>query len=254
MKVLICALCTWLLFTPFSFAGEPVNKEVLHLKYKAAVFTREDWNTPLVCTVNLSVADDFSIFYRDDETNSNNTIGNIYKNLPKNDYLTFKGIVHLRGKVFTYSEPMPQFDWQIQDGDSTVCGYRCQKAQTTFRGRTWTVWYTMDLPYSDGPWKLCGLPGLILKATDSKDRFQYTAIEISKGSGEEIKAHLKGTKELKSAKDYAKEIKKYAKDPDTYIGRVPNPNYTFIINGVVEKDTPTPSFTPIMEEIFDLGE
>lgn len=34
----------------------------------------------------------------------------------------------------------------------------------------------MDLPYSDGPWKLCGLPGVIMKATDSRDLFSFSAI------------------------------------------------------------------------------
>ena len=79
---------------------------------------------------------------------------------------------------FGYYEPILVFDWQLEDGDSIVCGYPCNKATASLRGRTWHVWYTLDIPYSDGPWKLCGLPGLILKATDSTGEFDFTAIAI----------------------------------------------------------------------------
>ena len=73
------------------------------------------------------------------------------------------------------------FDWQLMEGDTLVCEYPCKKAQTKFRGRTWTVWYTLDLPYSDGPWKLCGLPGLILYAKDNEGKFIFECVGIEKG-------------------------------------------------------------------------
>ena len=76
------------------------------------------------------------------------------------------------------------FDWQLMEGDTLVCEYPCKKAQTRFRGRTWTVWYTLDLPYSDGPWKLCGLPGLILYAQDNEGKFIFNCIGIEKGNGQ----------------------------------------------------------------------
>ncbi|RQE01044.1 GLPGLI family protein, partial [Prevotella intermedia] len=47
-------------------------------------------------------------------------------------------------------------------------GMECKKATTNFRGRYWEVWYTEDIPISQGPWKLCGLPGMILKANSPK--------------------------------------------------------------------------------------
>lgn len=39
----------------------------------------------------------------------------------------------------------------------------------------------MDIPVSDGPWLLCGVPGLILEAADSDSIFHFTAIELSNG-------------------------------------------------------------------------
>ena len=89
------------------------------------------------------------------------------------------------GKVFmdnyTYNEPIPTIDWQLKDSVKEVCGYQCQQATSTFRGLKWTAWYC-DIPKSVGPWKLGGLPGLILEAyTEDKDHyFVATTIRKSK--------------------------------------------------------------------------
>ena len=37
-------------------------------------------------------------------------------------------------------------------------------ATTHFRGRDWKVWFSEEIPLPLGPWKLGGLPGLILAA------------------------------------------------------------------------------------------
>ena len=108
----------------------------------------------------------------------------VFKNTPNEGYVRF---IHMPGWVSCREKIEGLFDWQLQDGDSIVCGYPCHKATTTFRGRTWTVWYTLDLPYSDGPWKFCGLPGLVLYAYDSEDKFRFNCIGIEKGDGHEIK-------------------------------------------------------------------
>jgi GLPGLI family protein len=111
----------------------------------------------------------------------------VYKNTPNEGYVRF---IHMPGWVSCREKIEGLFDWQLQDGDSIVCGYPCHKATTTFRGRTWTVWYTLDLPYSDGPWKFCGLPGLVLYAYESEDKFRFNCIGIEKGDGHEIKMKM----------------------------------------------------------------
>lgn len=111
----------------------------------------------------------------------------VFKNTPNEEYLRF---VHMPGWVSCREKIEGLFDWQLLDGDSIVCGYPCHKATTIFRGRIWTVWYTLDLPYSDGPWKFCGLPGLVLYAYDSEDKFRFNSIGIEKGDGHEIKMKM----------------------------------------------------------------
>ncbi len=68
------------------------------------------------------------------------------------------------GEKFKISDN-PKIDWNIiADSVKTILGYDCLMAETTFRGRSWKVWFAIDLPLSIGPWKFSGLPGLILHA------------------------------------------------------------------------------------------
>ena len=68
--------------------------------------------------------------------------------------------------------------WELLPQTKNITSFKCQKAQGNFRGRTYTVWFTNDIPVSMGPWKLNGLPGLILEATDSLNQLQFFAEKI----------------------------------------------------------------------------
>ena len=82
------------------------------------------------------------------------------------------------GSKYVIEEETPTMDWEIyEDSVQTIIGYECHKAKTKFRGREWTVWYAGDIPVSLGPWKLNGLPGLILRA-ECKDYIIITASSI----------------------------------------------------------------------------
>lgn len=79
---------------------------------------------------------------------------------------------------FRYDEEMPQLDWELTDSVTTVLGYDCLSAKCKFRGREWRVFYTEDIPLMDGPWKLHGLPGLIMKASDENGYYTFECIGI----------------------------------------------------------------------------
>ena len=89
------------------------------------------------------------------------------------------------GKVsidkFMYHEEVPHIDWALSDSTKEICGYLCHQATATFRGRNWIAWYC-DIPKSVGPWKLNGLPGLILAAETEDKEHDFTAISVRKSS------------------------------------------------------------------------
>ena len=55
-------------------------------------------------------------------------------------------------------------EWTLLPDTMTILSYPCRKATCHFKGRHYEAWYTPEIPKSEGPWKLCGLPGLIPKS------------------------------------------------------------------------------------------
>lgn len=101
----------------------------------------------------------------------------VYKHIPEKGVLTYTDVLH-NDFFFSYQETIPSISWDLVEGDTLILGYPCFKAVTNFRGRTWTAWYSIDLPFDNGPWKLGGLPGLILAASESNNEFSFVATGI----------------------------------------------------------------------------
>jgi GLPGLI family protein len=75
--------------------------------------------------------------------------------------------------------PMLAIDWKINGDTATFGGLHCQKASAHFKGRDYIVWFCPDLPVHIGPWKLNGLPGVIVDACDAKNEvvFKFDGVE-----------------------------------------------------------------------------
>lgn len=88
-------------------------------------------------------------------------------------------VVSVASDHFSIALPYPTQDWEILGDRKEIGGYNCQNAKTTFKGRTYIAWFTTELPFSYGPWKLHGLPGLILDARDTKNEviFAYAGFD-----------------------------------------------------------------------------
>ncbi|HTM97948.1 MAG TPA: GLPGLI family protein [Pedobacter sp.] len=80
---------------------------------------------------------------------------------------------------YLIEEDAPTINWKITKDTASFSGIKCQKAIANFKGRIWTAWFAPDMPFQSGPWKLNGLPGLIIEAVDQTKtvRFQFAGIE-----------------------------------------------------------------------------
>lgn len=74
---------------------------------------------------------------------------------------------------YLVEEKPAKMNWKITKDTASFEGILCKKATTTFKGRKWTAWYAPDMPFLSGPWKLNGLPGLIIEAYDDKKEVQF---------------------------------------------------------------------------------
>ena len=107
----------------------------------------------------------------------------VYKNYPTGQ-MTITDRISLQD--YCYVDSLHTQTWTMTDSTREVLGYTCQQATADFRGRRWTAWFATDIPVSDGPWKLGGLPGLILKAYDEGQQHVFTAVGLERVKDEPI--------------------------------------------------------------------
>ena len=87
------------------------------------------------------------------------------------------------GECGYYDEPFSEIDWVIvEDSTKTILDYQCVMATTDYHGRKWTVWFTPEIPMQDGPWKFCGLPGLVMEASEPSGQHSFTVTGIETSS------------------------------------------------------------------------
>lgn len=83
---------------------------------------------------------------------------------------------------YMYKEKLRSVQWSLGNETDTVCGYACKKATGEYGGRKWVVWYAPGIPTTFGPWKFCGLPGLVMLAYDTENIHRFEAITFRKGT------------------------------------------------------------------------
>lgn len=79
-----------------------------------------------------------------------------------------------------YEDIYPNQSWEIHKDTLSLCGYTCQKAVCHFHGNFFIAWFAPQIPLGYGPWKLGGLPGLILKATDKDELYSFECVRIER--------------------------------------------------------------------------
>ena len=108
----------------------------------------------------------------------------IFKDFVNKKYFYYKQ--HL-DDILKISDPIENISWNIAYNDTkTILEMECKKATGKLYGKDYTVWYTSKIPYSDGPWKFNGLPGIILQVSDSEECFKIEAEKIKINANDEL--------------------------------------------------------------------
>ncbi len=109
-----------------------------------------------------------------------NTVGQyrVLKDYKEKNIYYYESIQPLLGAIHYSVEPQSVLDWSIEPDTMTINHMLCQKATVNFGNRFWDAWFTVDIPISDGPYKFCGLPGLIVAIADNTGSWAFKLLSI----------------------------------------------------------------------------
>lgn len=208
MKILGACFNSFLVFLLVSTTEESSEKNQLQLGYEAIYELTFQPSTVDVQDVRkenmyLFLGDEHSVFAsagkiiedsilanRANSQKSRANFARMMAQIPKTEfqYSIYKGVPEEKMTVtdeifkdeFRYEETKNLFDWEINSEIKEIAGYSCQKATTSFAGRNYIAWFTMQIPISEGPYKFNGLPGLIVKVHDEENHYNFELKQFRK--------------------------------------------------------------------------
>ena len=146
-------------------------------------------------------------------------ISNVLTDTEKTEVVSLEPLYPYR---YMTHEPLAKVEWELADDTLTINELFCQRAVGKLYGKSWTVWYTEEIPSSAGPWKLRGLPGLIVKAEDKEGIHCFLLYE-TKNEVRDINSinhpdyHKVNRKNLMMFKKKTLGHPRYVKEPTYYV-------------------------------------
>lgn len=193
MKILIVGLllCQMQVFAQVENTQGRVFYAFSHVKDTNQRNTIYKEDMMLDFTSEASIYKSYTYFFNDSIQQARfrqNPSTNINYNVPK---ATSEQVLHLfgtnerfiirpwMGDTLLIKDPTEQISWILMKDSKSIAGFNCNLANGWFKGRRYFAWFTTEIPVQAGPWKLNGLPGLILEAYDSTAsiKFELTSIQ-----------------------------------------------------------------------------
>ncbi len=85
-------------------------------------------------------------------------------------------------RLYPVKDTLIRPNWKITTSRKKIGEFECQRAETTYRNRQYVAWFTPKIPVEWGPWKLWGLPGLIIEANSLDGEIAFIFKSYSKGN------------------------------------------------------------------------
>ncbi len=176
----------------FCYKASAQNGLADHMMYDCAYATTfnqlfEQGQRPKKFESELITAHDKSVFftlptketYADDESDEDS------RNLFFKEDTLFKiikftdvNLLLFNDKAFSkkekqYTDTLYPMQWELGSEKKLIDSLQCYKATTFFKGRNYIAWYCPAISIPNGPWKLGGLPGLIIEAYDENKDLHF---------------------------------------------------------------------------------
>jgi GLPGLI family protein len=142
---------------------------------------------------------------------------------PTRDALLF-GVITLSGKEVLYRDTLHAVQWTLSEEKRKIDDIECYKAVAFFRGRSYMAWYAPSIPVQEGPWKLSGLPGLVIEAYDDKRDLYFLAKSIKPLGSSEVFPNPVEVDKCPSFPDYITLWKNYLQRMKAAVSANADPN------------------------------
>ena len=76
-------------------------------------------------------------------------------------------------KMAIVKESIYKPKWDLIDEYKTIGKYKCQKAKAKINDRIYYAYFTKEIALSAGPWRIFGLPGLVIEAYDEDRKYSF---------------------------------------------------------------------------------
>jgi len=197
------------------------NAQEINYTVKVEYLTTIDWEVPKSYNSTLYLNDSTSLFILKNtgESKINNNIedktfnlfiGSEIPNFYINNNNHFICSEQIFDKHFIVKDTITKIKWKLSNETKRINKYLCKKAIGEFRGRTYNAWFTEEIPINKGPWKLNGLPGLIIEVTDNLNEVKFELSSL-KNINETIDVDIKNKKQI-SWEEYKITERKKIKD------------------------------------------
>ena len=199
MKTIILFICFTLSIKAQSNNGQVKYTYIFNnfKNYSLLIFNKDKSIYKIQLAKSNSKIEIQKIDTEDDKINLNINLDNdapnshgLYTNLNKEciieNLFLAKNLKSQEYDTLFVKEKTNNIKWKLLLETKVINSFLCQKATCDFRGRSYVAWFTNEIPVSLGPWKLNGLPGLILEANDSKNQLQFYAEKITLNTNKSI--------------------------------------------------------------------
>lgn len=137
---------------------------------------------------------------------------------------------------YVIEKPYSNLDWKISGETKEIHSIICQKATVSYMGRNYIAWFSASIPFHAGPWKLNGLPGLIITAYDETGRIRFDFAGFQQVKNSEEHTTWDKTAIRTSWEDYQKIGKAIKNDFKGYIEK--------LYGGKLTTSAPAPHINP----------